>query len=92
MKTAGDMGHCLETWGVCLLCPLCTKEGCAKASPRFCLLKVMKRNVNICTANEGLQVFVPAHLPCPCPHPFPRAAGMREPGLWAALHCSPSQR
>lgn len=78
---------------MCLLCPSALSQGSqgehAKASPPFCLLKTVKRNVNICTANVELQVFVPAHVPCPCPHPFRRAAGMREPGLGAALHYSP---
>lgn len=94
MKTAGEMGCCLETWSVSALSPLHqeSQEEYAKASPPFCLLKAVKMDVSICTANMGIQVFFPAHVPCPRPHPFPKAAGIREPGLGAALHYSPQSK
>lgn len=33
MKTAGDMGHCLETWGVSALSPLHQGGMCQGLSP-----------------------------------------------------------
>lgn len=66
MKTAGDVGYCLETWGVSALSPL-HQGGICQGLSHFCLLKVMKRNVNICTPMWGSRCLCLVPVPIPSP-------------------------
>lgn len=85
-------GEAVWKHGVRPLCPICAEDArrdvlrlvCASAhgpslaSPWLSLLKAAKRDVNICTAGVGLQLFVVALsqlmylVPVPIPSPGPQ--------------------